>query len=367
MLFRSTYMNLYNITDQNIPVESNIKFDNARVIRGSCGFLVNTSEIYVWRPGNYYLGFHMFHLEPLQLAVFLNNIEITGWQIYNSGWTNTNINKVTGLRKKVTFPSISQTGKQFGAFVSVNPKVISTDAITYPTSNYTNGLQVVYVREIYASQKPLKERSVNYYFQDREFLNGMVQGHKVFSKYKEYMMQTQPTAIGINTYDVQYTNGGAVSVDVNPVDYTWFYYPGNTLLDQNYLQKQIVDEYSLSYSTPINTGFRSKFAIVNNSSHMVFIKKDADELSNFTVVFDLFTHEAIVPSDPENLEYVTDPGNVLETMQIDSSFIQSKDSANKLLKLVSHSLDNFSKDVTDRKSTRLNSSHTDISRMPSSA
>ena len=53
-----------------------------------------------------------------------------------------------------------------------------------------------------------------------------------------------------------------------------------------------------------------------------------------------------MPSDPENLEYVTDPGNVLETMQIDSSFIQSKDSANKLLKLVSHSLDNFSKDVT---------------------
>jgi hypothetical protein len=58
-----------------------------------------------------------------------------------------------------------------------------------------------------------------------------------------------------------------------PVEYAWFYYPGNTLFDQKYLQHQIVDEYSASYSTPINTGFRGKFAIVNNSSHMVYLKR----------------------------------------------------------------------------------------------
>jgi hypothetical protein len=33
-------------------------------------------------------------------------------------------------------------------------------------------------------------------------------------------------------------------------------------------------------------------------------------------------------------------------MQMDTSFIQSRDSALKLLKLVSHSIDNFSKDVS---------------------
>jgi hypothetical protein len=79
-------------------------------------------------------------------------------------------------------------------------------------NNFKSGNQVGYIREIYASQKSLKERSVNYYFQDREFLNGLVQNQRLHSNYKEYMMQTEPCIVGINTYDVQYTNGAAVSV-----------------------------------------------------------------------------------------------------------------------------------------------------------
>jgi hypothetical protein len=159
-------------------------------------------------------------------------------------------------------------------------------------------------------------------------------------------MQTQPSALGINVYDVQYTNGAAVSVDVLPVEYSWLYFPGNTLLEQQFIQHQLVDEYSVSYSTPINTGFRAKFAVANNSPHMVYLKKDSDELNQFVVNFNLWTHEIIVPSDPENVEHVLDNGNLLETMQMDTSFIQSRDSALKLLKLVSHSIDNFSKDVS---------------------
>ena len=159
-------------------------------------------------------------------------------------------------------------------------------------------------------------------------------------------MQTQPEVRGINYYDVQYTNGAAVSVDVLPIEYAWFYYPGNTLLEQQYRQYQIVDEYSVSYSTPINTGFRGKFAVVNNNSHMVYLKKDSDELNQFVVNLNLWTHEIIVPSDPEIIEHVTDSGNLSEVVQIDSTFVQSKEAANKLLKIVGQALDNFSKDVS---------------------
>ena len=286
-------------------------------------------------------------------SVFLNNYEIGQWQTYSNGqWANTEINSITGLRKKVVFDfpyfyDVSTT-KKFGAFLSGNPIVINDSKnVIYPSSsNFASKTQVGYLREIYASQKTLKERNVNYYFQDREFLNALVQGQRSFSLYKEYIMQTQPAIIGINTYDVQYTNGAAVSVDILPVEYAWFYYPGNTLLDQNYLQHQIVDEYSAAYSTPINTGFRAKFAIVNNSSHMIYLKKDSDELNAFVVNLNLWTHEIIVPSDPEIIEIVTDPGNIGEVVQLDSSFIQSRDAAGKLLKIVSSGLDNFSKDVT---------------------
>jgi len=282
-------------------------------------------------------------------SVFLNNFEIGQWQTYsNSSWSNTAVNSITGLRKKVVINSTINNGTKFGAFLSGEPVVISNAGsnVSYPTSNFSSRNQVGYIREIYASQKVLKERNVNYYFQDREFLNALVQGQRTFSLYKEYIMQTQPAVVGINMYDVQYTNGAAVLVDILPVEYAWFYYPGNKLLDQQYLQHQIVDEYSAAYSTPINTGFRGKFAVVNNSSHAVYLKKDSDELNAFVVNLNLWTHEIIVPSDPEIIEIVTDPGNIGEVVQLDSSFIQSKDAAGKLLKIVSSGIDNFSKDVS---------------------
>ena len=287
-------------------------------------------------------------------TAFLNNFEINGWQIYKDNiWTSTDVNTVTGLRKKIAIPEIAWgTETRYGVFMSNAPTVLPESYIdgdwkaplSYPTSN-TNGL-IGYVREIYACEKVLKNRNVNYYYQDPEFLNGMVQGHNLSTSYEEYLVQTQPAAVGINVYDVQYTNGSAVSVDVLPVEYAWFYFPGNTLLDQKYLQRQVVDEYSVSYSTPVNTGFRGKFAAVNNSSHMIYLKKDSDDLNQFAVNFNLWTHEIIVPSDPEIVEVITDQGNIQETVQIDSEFIQSRQDANKLLKLVASSLSNFAKDVS---------------------
>jgi hypothetical protein len=278
-------------------------------------------------------------------SVFLNNIEISGWQIPSgSNWVGTSKNTITGLNQKVIFNPGDTTGTKFGAFLSANPT--SVPGVANPTNNDPDSEEIGYLREIYATTKSLRERSVNYYFQDREFLNGLVQNERLYANYKEYMMQTHPTVIGINVYDVQYTNGSAVSVDVLPVEYAWFYYPGNTLLEQQFLQHQIVDEYSVSYSTPINTGFRGKFALVNNSSHMVYLKKDSDELNAFVVNLNLWTHEIIVPSDPQVLEYITNSGNIGEVVQIDSAFIQSEAAANKLLKLVGASLDNFAKDIS---------------------
>ena len=280
-------------------------------------------------------------------------------QDLSTGWMARGINSVTKLRKKVVLPTSITLGSHFGFYASSKPVAISKDIVyrytnptglssTIDTSSGTTSItaRIANCREIYATQKPLKERSVNYYYQDREFLNGMVQNQNIFARSKTYHMQTTPEVIGINVYDVQYTTPAAVSVDFLPIQYSWYYYPGSTATDQQNYEVQEVDEYSLSYSTALNTGFRAKMAIANNSPHMVYLSKQSDQLNSFTINFNLWTHEIIAPSDPEIVEKIIDPANISEVAQLDSQWIQSKESANKLLNIIKYGIDGFSKDAT---------------------
>lgn len=282
------------------------------------------------------------------IDVFLNNVEITGWQKYNNTnnttnhpWIATEINTATHRRKKVSLPTTPTAGTKFGFFTSTTP--FSIYGITYPTIPTT--VPTANLREIYATKKALKERSVSYYYQDRQFLNGLIQNQNLFSNSPSYIMQTTPEVIGINYYDIQYTTPAAVNVDVLPIEYMWYYFPGTQPADQQFYQKQLVDEYSLAYSTPINTGFRAKMAIANNSSHMIYLSKQSDQLNSFTVNLNLWTHEIVAPSDPEILEYITDPSNLSEVAQLDSVWIQSKEAANKILSVAAKGFDGFSKDT----------------------
>lgn len=300
------------------------------------------------------------------IEVFLNNVEINGWQVQSgvqvkgdlyTGWESTTKNIVTGIRQKVRLSSstVDSTGKVFGYFASTKPtSIISTWVDS--SNNTHNSTLVVYptvsseivgnFRELYATQKPLKERSVNYWHQDRQFLNGLIQNQNLFASYKSYMVQTTPEVLGINYYDVQYTNPAAVSVDVLPIEYLWYYFPGELPQDQQFYQKQLVDEYSLSYSTPINTGFRAKMAIANNSSHMVYLSKQSDSVNQFTVTLNLWTHEIIAQSDPDIVEKIIDPANTTEVVQLDSQWIQSKESAYSLMSAIEKGIDGFSRDTS---------------------
>ena len=291
------------------------------------------------------------------ISVFLNNFEIQGWNVAataNSGlnvnwpWTSTALNLKSKSRQK---PLLSSTqnpisaGSTYGAYMSSKPTSLlsSSNGFNIP-ANSTSSIGTI--REIYATQKPLKERSVNYYFQDRNFLNGMIQGQNVFSLSKSYIVQTVPEVIGINTYDVQYTTPAAVNVDVYWGGYLWKYVPGSKPIDQQYIQSQLVDEYSVAMSTPINTGFRAKMAIANNSGYMVFLQHQTDQINQFTSVLNLTTHEIIAPSDPEIIERIVDSANSSEVAQLDSVWIQSKEAAYKAMAVIEKGLDGFSRDVS---------------------
>ena len=290
------------------------------------------------------------------ISVFLNNVEITGWLLPSTpydpdtnpagtGWETTAVNPLTGLRQKPTVLEQIESGTLFGFYASTTPTTI-TDL--YPEIIYPDPSSTIpaILREIHATEKPLVERSVSYFYQDREFLNGIVQGQPLYSLSNTYIMQTTPEVVGINYYDVQYTTPAAVNVDILPIEYLLYYFPGDSQTDQQNYQKKLVDEYSLAYSTVINTGFRAKMAIANNSPNMVFLQKDSDELAQATVNFNLWTHEIIAPSDPEIIEKVVDQSNLSEVAQLDSQWIQSKEAAYKLLNIVEMGLEGFSKDVS---------------------
>jgi hypothetical protein len=288
------------------------------------------------------------------LSVFLNNVEITSWQVPGdpsdpetgaTGYKPTSINPLTGMRRKPSVANDMVLDTKFGFVSSSAPNPIDglEPPLQFPASDSNHASSL---REIHATKKPLKERSVSYFYQDREFLNGLIQNQSLSNLSPSYIMQTTPEISGINVYDVQYTTPAAVSVDVLPIEYMWYYFPGNEPEDQKNYQKKIVDEYSLAYSTPINTGFRAKIAVANNSPHMVFLRKESDELNQFTINFNLWTHEIVAPSDPEIIEKVVDQSNMSEVLQLDSEWIQSKEAAYKMLKIVEMGLDGFSKTVT---------------------
>lgn len=295
--------------------------------------------------------------EPKQaISVFINNVEISGWMIpgepYNAqtnpdgfGWKATDINKLTGMRQKLVIEDNISEGTVFGFYASLDPVVITGlyPQIVYPASS---SMYPAALREIHATKKPLLERSVSYFYQDREFLNGIIQDQPLYNLSPTYIMQTTPEVSGINVYDVQYTTPAAVSVDVLPIEYKMAYYPGEDPQDQRNYQVKVVDEYSLSYSTPMNTGFRGKLAIANNSQSLVFLSKEADSREGVTVNLNIWTHEIIAPSDPEILDVVIDSGNMSEVVQVDSEWIQSSTAARKLLRLIEKSIDGFSRNVS---------------------
>jgi hypothetical protein len=289
--------------------------------------------------------------------VSLNNVEITGWQVPGLTyvpalgyaidiWTSAGINTITGTRQKPVVPDMFSTSKNFGFYTSTSPVEIprTSSDIVYSEPAYM--VANSYLRELHATEKPLFDRNVNYFYQDTEFLNGLVQKQRLASNSLTYLMQTTPEIVGINYYDVQYTTPAAVSVDVLPIQYMMTYFPGNSKQDQQNKQKKLVTENSLSYSTPINTGFRARMAIANNSSHMVFLTKESDDLIRVTVNLNLWTHEIVAPSDPEIIESIIDQSNIAEVIQLDSEWIQSKSAANKMIKIVEMGINGFSIDTS---------------------
>jgi len=104
-----TYLNIYNHDDQEVAVENNFTFSHERIVEGSCFHYPSTSDVIIWKAGDYYVSYHCFHLEPLQCAIFMNDIlvegSIIGDQLSATVASNTLILRITkdDLIQETTF------------------------------------------------------------------------------------------------------------------------------------------------------------------------------------------------------------------------------------------------------------------------
>ena len=132
-------------------------------------------------------------------------------QILSDFWKPTDINKTSAVRKLPKIDEQKTNGYDgiFGAYMSTKPATINTKTydsetqlVTESTISYNMGEPIVdtaipgSIRELYATQIPLKDRSTNYWYQTQQFLNGLIQNQNIYGIYKTYCMQTTPSISG---------------------------------------------------------------------------------------------------------------------------------------------------------------------------
>ena len=72
--FSNTFIHVNRIEDQLLAQEESVIFDVIPASTGDCGALINTPNVFFWRPGFYYTFFNLYHIEPCQFSLFKNGV-----------------------------------------------------------------------------------------------------------------------------------------------------------------------------------------------------------------------------------------------------------------------------------------------------
>ena len=71
-----TFINVYSNKEQQIFAGASVIFDTHTFSCGDCYHTPNSSEIYIWRPGYYFVHTSIFHLEASQFSLQKNGLNI---------------------------------------------------------------------------------------------------------------------------------------------------------------------------------------------------------------------------------------------------------------------------------------------------
>jgi hypothetical protein len=270
------------------------------------------------------------------------------------------VNK-THIPIKTTSTSAPDTSGKFGIF----------------STNSSAGLSPVQFAELYATQTALTNPGDLHHYDLPWFAEKLASNKKIFEI--SYMVQSTPSIVGINYYDIRDTN--APSLDAYPLklSYNWYYYtdgsapkviPVNssvakkvtnataagtlsgTTVSTSSSQTTIplpfvpVNEDSLTYSPIYHSGFKSRFAIINSSPGQVWIKKSPDPVNKINVDFSLITRSLVTLGNDVIISKVFDEANSNETVDITTSWVQDENTATAILRSIYRALDGFTRDTT---------------------
>jgi hypothetical protein len=217
----------------------------------------------------------------------------------------------------------SFAGMKFGFFATSNLAVTNVDLL-----------------EVYATESAIDQEPY-YYFQTREFLNALVAGYKITEK--SFFVQSRPQIFGLNMYDVQLALTPSLGAEMFKASYAFPYFPNGSTDTKDTIH---VRDNALSYSNIASTGFRAKFAVANASNISVFTKTDPvyNKLADAQM---LISSRGMITLTPQlTVEKIINPQTANETIEIQSNWIQSKKSADSILKVIESASDNFSKDIS---------------------
>ena len=278
----------------------NLKFVNGT--RGNRAIYVNKNRI------------------PLDRLNYLTD-KNTGKYLHQSNWL-LDTNYADG-QNSANFP-VSFKNSNFG-FYACSVNTVST---------------TVQLSEVYATEAAI-DSPQNYYFQTKEYLNAVVAGYNITEK--SFFVQSRPQIFGLNYYDVQMAFSPSLGAEIFKASYSFPYYPNsNTAVTPKIMY---VKEDSLNYSEVVSTGFRAKFAAVNNSNYAVYTKTDPSYTKLADAQLLIASRSPIVLTPQLTLEKIINPNLINEVIELQSDWIQSKESADSILKILATSSEPFSRDI----------------------
>ena len=261
------------------------------------------------------------HRIPLDRLNYLPDTN-TGKYLHQSNWL-LDTDYADGANSS-NFPT-SFKGSNFGFYACSTVTVATT----------------VQLSEVYATEAAINSTQ-NYYFQTKEYLNAVVAGYNITEK--SFFVQSRPQIFGLNYYDVQLAFAPSLGSEVFKASYSFPYYPNsNTAVTPKIMH---IKEDSLNYSEIVSTGFRAKFAAVNNSNYAVYTKTDPSYTKLADAQLLIASRSPIVLTPQLTLEKIINPNLVNEVIELQSDWIQSKESADSILKILAISSEPFSKDIT---------------------
>ena len=88
--FSNTFICLNRVTEQLLSKEDPIIWTSNQIKVGDINNLVNTSGIFIWRPGYYIVYYNLYHQQPCQFSLFKNGTVINGSTINSSTGSSQN-------------------------------------------------------------------------------------------------------------------------------------------------------------------------------------------------------------------------------------------------------------------------------------